>query len=147
MLNYNTGDYMKEQRVHKRYKLRRSLIRFSGKKSHWGRIINISEGGLQIATNMDFEKGETIVAIINSRKMAGVSLDQDYTELKIKIIWKATNLQEQGMKKAYGAIFIDLDDTKNELLHYMMENLRNKDEMSKENVEIYLEKLKKTNKS
>lgn len=139
----------RKKRAYKRFSLKNALISFPGGKNEEGMIANISKGGFKISTNMDFENGEIITALIDLRSIPDQALNPNFFELKVKILWKSSNSKDQRIKNVYGACFANMSSHEKELLHSLFESFHKNKKMSDDDIEevlleidAYLEKFR-----
>ena len=101
--------------------------------------------------NLELRENEIIPAIIDSKRIAYIPSSSDYIAVKIKIIWKNLNFQKQRIKNIYGTCFVDLKNTKQELICDLLERLESKNKKCDNDIgkvvldiDLFLDRFRKT---
>jgi hypothetical protein len=141
-----------EKRKDKRFSIGNTLIQFHGKKPRWGRLMDISQNGLKVLSNMNFEEGEIVQAKFYTRSVPSRPVKQEYLILKMKIVWKHPNTEKKGMKNFYGASFVEVSDESMKQINFIIDKLSKVKKMSASEIEkllsdvrLFLERMDKPN--
>ena len=125
----------KERRKNKRFGLNNVLVLFPEKSGMVGQIENISEGGIQIASEMEFKEGDVTPISFYLWKVSEKSLGHESLELKIKIIWKKPSSNIEYLKYVYGVSFLGIDKRGEKLIYSLLESLDEQKKASDKNIE------------
>ncbi len=136
------------KRKHKRFDLNNTLIQFNREKPRWGRILDISQKGLNVLSNLKFEEGEIVKVKFNPRNVPSLQVNQDYLTFKIKIEWTRPTSEKKGIKTSYGASFFEMGDENMKQLKAIndsLDKMKKKGDIKIENllsdVRVFLENM------